>query len=108
MINVARADLAKPRGMISSTLADTPLSDSAVLQDIRATTNPMAIVFNVNNKYSCQPIEPMALLMKSKKVNFIMPTSVPEANPASKATATKAIVSENIQRQNAKTRGTTR
>ena len=46
MIKVARADLANPRGMISSTLAETPLSDSAILQDIRATTNPMIKVFN--------------------------------------------------------------
>ena len=69
MINVAKADLAKPRGMISSTLAETPLSDSAILQDIIATTNPMVIVFNANNIYVCRPIEPMARLRKSKKWN---------------------------------------
>jgi hypothetical protein len=82
MIKVAEADLAKPRGMISSTLAEAPVSDSAVLQDISATTKPMVTVFNVNSKYVCLPIEPMARLMKSKKVNCIMPNSVPEKNPA--------------------------
>ena len=108
MIRVANADLAKPRGMISSTLAETPLSDSAVLQDISATAKPMVTVLRVNNKYVCLPIEPMARLIKSKKVNCIKPNSLPEANPANRATATKATVRENIQTQNARTRGTTR
>ena len=108
MIKVARADLAKPRGMISSTLADTPLSDNAILQDISATTNPMTTVFNVNNTYVARPIEPRARLRKSKNPNWIMPNSVPERKPANRATATKTVVSENIQTQNARTRGTTR
>ena len=70
MIKVAKADLAKPRGMISSTSAATPVSDNAVLQDISATTKPMTTVFKVNNKYVCLPIEPMARLRKSKNGLF--------------------------------------
>ena len=70
MIKVANADWAKPRGMISSTLAETPLSDSAVLQDISATAKPMVTVLRVNNKYVCLPIEPMARLIAYGRVNL--------------------------------------
>ena len=103
-----KTDFAKPRGRFFRTFAKVPVTESAVRQDINATTNPMEIVFRKTIIYSLGPMELRISSIISKKPNIEIPSNLTATNPASKATPINETVKQNMLMETARTRGTTR